>query len=833
MQLRGRIIGIAMAFGVLAVAAIGSFSALNFAGAIEREMTSRSMAIAKALRQQLERVLQLGIRVEDLVGFEEQAADVVKGYERISQAFVATPQGRILFHSDASRIGASASSEAMRAALSRPEETQLRSMFRGREMHNSVAPVFDRGGLHIASVVVGFPREIIAAEVREHVAYVAGIGMAMLAAGVTLLLLAVWAFVTHPLARLMEGVQNVRRGDFSTRVPGGGAGEIGELIDGFNAMLDHIQARDAKLVSHDRLARSEASLAHAQQLARVGSFEWRKGEPEYWSGEMYRILGLQAGSVAPGFQTFLERIPEEERGEIRARMVAFAKAGGAMSHEMRIVRADGAERIIRTQLEAEHDASGTAVLVRGTMQDITEQRETEARIRALAYFDSLTGLPNRVQFREQVARALRRAERGGAGRVAVMFLDLDRFKHINDSLGHPVGDELLKEVARRLAACLRVGDEVGRGSHSTARLGGDEFTVLLTGMRSAEDAARVAARIVEALARPYAIQGHELFISASVGIAVHPDDGTDVDTLLKNADVALYYAKDLGRNNYQFYSSELNARALDRLNLERDLHRALERGELALHYQPQIDFATGAITGVEALLRWNHPQRGLVPNAHFIPIAEQTGLIVPIGDWVLSEACRQTQAWSAAGLDPFEIWVNVSGVQFRDRRLIAAVRNALEASGLAPARLVLEATETIMVDDRIATLAVLRELKALGVSIAIDDFGTGYSSLAYLKRFPLDTLKIDRSFVQDLGVEEDDAAIVAAMIAMARSIDLDVIAEGVETPQQAQRLREMGCSRMQGYCFGRPMPAEEVAGFIAAHLAALAQGEPARMQGVG
>jgi diguanylate cyclase (GGDEF)-like protein/PAS domain S-box-containing protein len=581
--------------------------------------------------------------------------------------------------------------------------------------------------------------------------------------------------------------------------------------------------------SLEQLARSEASLAFAQELARVGNWEWRPGgDPSYWSGEMYRILGLDADSAQPSFDAVLRLVPEEERSQVDAAFRAVLRQGGKHSLEHRIARGDGAERIVFQQAESLHDASGRAVLVRGTLQDVTEHRQTEGRIRALAYFDNLTGLPNRVQFREQVARALRQAGRE-RGRVAVMFLDLDRFKQINDSLGHPVGDELLKAVAVRLSACLRVTDNVGRNAgddSSMARLGGDEFTVLLTQLAHAEDAAKVAQRIIGELARPFSVAGHELFVTASIGIAIHPDDGGDVDTLLKNADVAMYYAKDVGRDTYKFYSSELNARALERLHLERDLHRALERRELLLHYQPQIDAQTGRVSGVEALLRWNHPERGLVPPGQFIAIAEQTGLIAPIGAWVLEEACRQAQAWSEDGIGPLEVWVNVSGIQFRDQRLVGAVRRALELSGLAPKLLVVEATETIMLEDQGATLATLHELKALGIGIAIDDFGTGYSSLAYLKRFPLDTLKIDGSFVRDLDRHADDRAIVSAIIAMARSLQLEVLAEGVERPEQAVRLAEMGCPRMQGYLFSRPVPPSAIAEFVRSRTASGA-GEPA------
>ncbi len=567
------------------------------------------------------------------------------------------------------------------------------------------------------------------------------------------------------------------------------------------------------------LTRSEASLAFAQSLARVGNWEWRPDTGAvYWSDEVYRILGLDPGRDTASLQTALERVPENEREQVAAAFGALLKQGEVRNLEHRIARPDGSERIVLTNAEAVLDGAGRAVLVRGTAQDVTERKQIETQIRTLAYYDSLTGLPNRLQFKEYLGRAIRRAEREHA-QLAVMFLDLDRFKQINDSLGHPVGDQLLKAVAGRLNSCLRGGDEVGRNSEdgvSMARLGGDEFTVLLTGLAHAEDAAKVAQRVVAELARSYSIGGHELFVTASLGIATYPADGRDVDTLLKNADAAMYNAKDLGRNNYKFYSRELNERALERLALERDLHRALERGELFLHYQPQVDVASGSVAGVEALLRWNHLQRGPVPPAAFIPLAEQTGLIVPIGEWVLGEACRQATAWSAAGAGALKMWVNVSGIQFRDRRLVGAVKTALARSGLDPRQLVIEVTESIMMEDREATLAILRELKALGIGVAIDDFGTGYSSLAYLKRFPLDTLKIDGSFVRDLdAAAERDGAIVSAIIAMGESLGLGVLAEGVETREQASRLLQLGCSQMQGFLFSRAVAAEEIPALVA------------------
>ena len=811
--LRARIalvVGVVMA---LTTAAVVTTTVIDFTDDLERAMQSRSLAVAKSIRMQLDRVSSVGITLENLSGFEEQLQDAVRTYDGVSHAFVANLSGTIMFHNNPSRMGKSVGTARMREAVADDRESVVQSVFEGRKLVTTVVPVFDRAGAHIGSVAVGFPAELIGNEVRELVIYAVGAGMAVFVVGMLLLLVALSAFVTRPLSALARTVDRIRAGndDFSVRVRGQGSGEVGVLIDGFNRMLEHIEQRDRQLVSLEKLKRSEASLAYAQSLAQVGNWEWRPGSTDvYWSEEIYRILGLQPGRDAPSFDTAIQRVPPEQRDEVGAAFAAMMKNGELHNLEHRIVRPDGVERVVLSHAAIERDARGRAVMVRGTAQDITERKQIETRIRTLAYFDGLTGLPNRTQFKEQVARAIRRAGREQA-RMAVMFLDLDRFKHINDSLGHTAGDALLKAVAARLSGCLRGGDAVGRNADevSMARLGGDEFTVLLARLAHAEDAAKVARRIVEELARPYSIDGHELFVTASVGIAVYPDDGGDVDALLKSADVAMYAAKDDGRNGYRFYSRELNAAASERLELERDLHRVLERNELELHYQPQVDAASGRVTGVEALLRWNSPERGLVPPGKFIPIAEQTGLIVPIGLWVLREACRQGAAWRRQGLE-LEVWVNVSGVQFRDRGLVQAAQSALEESGFDPRHLVIEATESILMQERDASLATLLALKQLGPRVAIDDFGTGYSSLAYLKRFPLDTLKIDGSFVRGLESANGDRAIVSAIIAMAYSLGIGVLAEGVETRAQAERLSVLGCTRMQGYLFSAAVPAGRI-----------------------
>jgi diguanylate cyclase (GGDEF)-like protein len=386
--------------------------------------------------------------------------------------------------------------------------------------------------------------------------------------------------------------------------------------------------------------------------------------------------------------------------------------------------------------------------------------------------------------------------------LAVLFLDLDRFKHINDSVGHVVGDRLLQSVSRRLFTCVRSSDTV-------SRQGGDEFVILLWEVRHAQDAAITADKVLLALRAPHHIDQHELHITGSIGIVTYPDDGVDSETLMKKADFAMYHAKETGRDNYQFFKSEMNVRAIERQSLEDSLRHAIERRELSLHYQPKMNRASGEIIGVEALIRWNHPQRGLVAPVQFIAIAEECGLIVPIGRWVLGEACRQARAWQLAGLPPTCVAVNISAVEIRAPDFVSGLREILAKTGLEPRFLELELTETVLMEDSRSVADVLRELKNIGVLLALDDFGTGYSSLSYLKRFPIDALKIDQSFVRDLTTDADDASIVTAVIGMGKSLHMRVVAEGVETREQLEILQQHGCPQGQGYFFSRPVPAKE------------------------
>lgn len=434
-------------------------------------------------------------------------------------------------------------------------------------------------------------------------------------------------------------------------------------------------------------------------------------------------------------------------------------------------------------------------------KEIFERVQTEQRIWHVAHHDSLTGLPNRTLLHDRLDQALAQAARDN-NRVGVLFLDLDRFKTINDSLGHAVGDDLLRQVAGRLAGAVRAVDTV-------SRLGGDEFIVIVRELTGPDDAVLVAEKVVAALAAPIAALGHDLRVTPSIGISIFPDDGAEALQLMKNADTAMYHAKAKGRNNYQFFTPRMNEEAIRFFHLEHELRRALEGGELLLHYQPQVDIDALSVCGLEALLRWQHPERGMVSPGEFIPVAEETGLILPLGEWVLAESLRQNRRWQEAGLPSLPVSVNLSPRQFRQKGLAECVRRLLADTGQPAGLLELEITESSLMHDVDEALETLRELAAMGVRLAIDDFGTGYSSLNHLKRFPVHKLKIDQSFVRDLGVDWDDAAIVSAIIGLARALNLETLAEGVETNEQLGILMNQGCRQFQGYLFSRPLPADQ------------------------
>jgi diguanylate cyclase (GGDEF)-like protein len=427
--------------------------------------------------------------------------------------------------------------------------------------------------------------------------------------------------------------------------------------------------------------------------------------------------------------------------------------------------------------------------------------------------DSLTGLPNRKEFHGNIVAAVQSCKINRQ-HASVMMLDLDRFSRINNTLGHAIGDELLKIVSHRIVDILRSTDSVSRLSDTDAvtsiyRLGGDEFGILLTGLDCTEFTGEIANRIIASITSQIDIQGHEIHLSCSTGISLYPDNGSSADSLLKNASTALYYAKLQGKNYYQFYNEKLNRDSLENLRLENDLRHAIERNELDLYYQPKIDLATGRINSVEALLRWRHPEIGMVPPDEFIPLAEETGLITALGYWVLETACRQIRQWQDAGYDHLSVAVNLSALQFRQNDLLERIHDTIEATGICAHQLELEITESTVMDDLDTAASTMRALHGSGIRISIDDFGTGYSSLSHLKRFPINTVKIDRSFIRDITTDPDDAAIVGAIIAMSHNMELKVIAEGVETQQQLDFLRSLQCDEVQGFLFSPPVPHHE------------------------
>jgi len=531
----------------------------------------------------------------------------------------------------------------------------------------------------------------------------------------------------------------------------------------------------------------------------------RNGIVTAWNRAAEQLFGWRASEVIgkPLLSVPAEKL--RETAELRERVLG---GESLIQQEVQRQKRDGTVFDLSTTLAPLRDETGAIDGYLAIAADITERKAAERQIEFLAYRDVLTGLPNRLLLQDRFGQATAQADRGGL-KVALLFLDLDNFKTINDSLGHAVGDALLQEIAQRLGDCVRETDTI-------SRQGGDEFLIVLPELRGIDAITPVLLKIRERLQAPFEVDGHELSTSASIGVALYPDDGRDFDTLLKKADTAMYQAKDAGRNSYRFFDEQMNVRAVEHLQLKSGLRRALERGEFELYYQPQVDLRSGAVTGAEALLRWNHPELGLVPPGRFIPVAEDTGLIVPIGEWVLLEACRQGAAWRQAGLPPLVLAVNLSAVQFRRGEVEQSVTGALQASGLDPHCLELELTESILLQHTDQVLGTVQRLKQLGVKLAIDDFGTGYSSLSYLKRFDVDKLKIDQTFIRDLATDPDDAAIIRAIIQMARSLKLRTIAEGVENDVMLDQLRLFECDEAQGYHFSRPLPAQGFAEFLAA-----------------
>ncbi len=581
------------------------------------------------------------------------------------------------------------------------------------------------------------------------------------------------------------------------------AGEIDSVADnsGRTSLLPHAQAdlRRRKAQTEGRyrglLEAAPDAMVVVDQVGEIVLVNVRAEKQFGYSRD--ELLGQPVTNIIP--DGFAERLIADD---LRSTEEALAQVIGT-GIELIALRKDGSEFPIEIMLSPLDSPDG--ILVTAAIRDISVRRASELAATHTAHHDFLTGLPNRVLLSDRITQAIALAPRH-SNQVAVLFLDLDGFKHINDSLGHAVGDQLLQSVAKRLLGEVRDSDTV-------SRQGGDEFVVLLAEASQWDDAALVAKRMITSISDLHSLAGHDVHITTSIGISVFPGDGDDAETLIKNADTAMYQAKEEGRNGLQFFRTEMNVRAVERQSIEHSLRLALEREEFVVHYQPKIDLSSGGVIGAEALIRWIHPERGTVSPAQFIPIAEQSGLIVPIGRWVLREACRQMRVWRDAGLGLQNMAVNISAVDLRDEKFLADVLAALDETGLDPSLLELELTETVLMKHIDATAAILQALRERGVRVSLDDFGTGYSSLSYLHRFPIDSLKIDQSFVNQINVDTGGAPIVAAIISMARTLKLRVVAEGVETAAQLAFLQGLACDEAQGFYFSRAVEPDQFAEF--------------------
>ncbi len=547
-------------------------------------------------------------------------------------------------------------------------------------------------------------------------------------------------------------------------------------------------------------------------MARLEHWEWHSDDGTLvCSTEVERLFKVASGSVFRSGADLFQNIHRDDRSEILHMIDQALRHGHGFQLTYRVELDDEQIAYVHQEAVSTTSTDGSGHCLIGTVQDITERREAEQQAYQLTYYDDVTGLPNRAMVRQELTRALSLAKRNGTT-VSLLSLDLDNFKRINDTLGQRVGDQALREVAKRLVQSTRKCDIVSieeydqqTGDDTIARLGGDEFMIVLTAVKSAEESAVVARRIREALAVPIAVGNEEVVVSTSIGISAFPSDGTTAEQLVKNADTAMNHAKAGGRNRYQFFDSSMNARAFERLSLETNLRKAIQQDQFEVYFQPKIAIATGQVVGAEALVRWNHPELGVISPVDFIPVAEETGLIVPLGEWILRGACAKAAAWSMTDLPALAVAVNISAAQFAAPALDRVVADTLSATGLPPTKLELEITESLLMHDVNRSVPLLSELKGMGLEIWIDDFGTGYSSLSYLKKLPITGLKVDQSFVREMEKDNDDASIVNAVVALARGLKLSVVAEGVELETQLKLLSAQRCDYAQGYFYSRPL----------------------------
>ncbi len=579
------------------------------------------------------------------------------------------------------------------------------------------------------------------------------------------------------------------------------------------------------------LSQGRVLLADAQRIAHLGSWEWDTETNEMkWSDEAFRIFGCEPGSCETNYERFWSFAKTDDGPSARTSLEESLRSSKRFSIGHRIRLPDGSERLVEQQGEIALDPSRSGLRVLGTVQDVTDQHRVQEQIRRLANYDSLTGLANRRQFKERLAKTMERAREKNLV-VALLYMDLDRFKRINDTLGHTEGDELLRSVAETLRNQVRGGDLVARvdgedKEPSVSRLGGDEFAILLSNISHAEDAAVVARRILDNMPTPILVDGHRLSTTGSIGIAIYPGDGEDVEALVRHADTAMYHAKSQGLNRFQFFDESMNSAVLRKLTLESRLTEAMSKNELRLHYQPKVSLPGREIVGAEALLRWEHPDLGTISPKEIIPMSDESGFTVSLGEWVLRRACEQIRAWREDGFDVPRIAVNVSTSQLAGRDLLDVVADALREYRLNPSDIELEITETAILKGDEDTALMLRDLRFMGVRLALDDFGTGYSSMSYIRNFPLDVIKLDRCFVCDVDSDPAAAGVANAVIMMAHSLGLTVVAEGVDAEAQARVLTEQGCDEMQGFLISEALCPEEFSRLLPARRSGTCTREP-------
>ncbi len=556
---------------------------------------------------------------------------------------------------------------------------------------------------------------------------------------------------------------------------------------------------------------NEERLVQAQRVASMGNWDWDIiNDRIHWSKELYRIFKQPLDTPEFSFHQSMSFVHPDEQQNVREVIDSALNNNKPYNIEFKIIRTDGTQLTVEQQAEVVCNSQGVPVRMYGTIQDVSSRKLAENRIRQLAYYDHLTGLPNRQMFYETMKRAMVSCQRDGT-KLALIFLDLDRFKEVNDTLGHNAGDDLLKNIAQYLTKSIRASDVftlAGVNDNSEAslsRLGGDEFTILLPYLKEVDVAAHVCNRVLDQLRLPMKIGGQNLTVTGSMGIAIYPDDGEDIDSLLKHSDMAMYHAKQSGKNNFQFFTSSMNEQVKLRMDTEKELQHALENNEFMLHYEPRIEISSGKITGVEALIRWNHPTRGILFPEHFIEIAEDCGLMNEIGKWVLRTTCDTLTSLSESNINPITMTVNLSNSQYKKIDFVQMVQQLLQTSGVNPEYLELELNETAIVEDMELALRTFKKLKDLGLMLSLDNFGTGHSSLYYLKQFPIDSLKIDQGFIADIATNQKDITIIKSIIILTQGLNLISVAEGVESSDQMEILRKLGCQQIQGQLVSKPL----------------------------